>query len=62
MGDLDSVHVEKLLQADFTFKNRLGVTGFPALVLEKDDKWYALSVGYAESSVVLQRLEQILSL
>jgi putative protein-disulfide isomerase len=59
--DLSSPKVEELLQADFNFKYRLGVQGFPTLVLAKDDKYYALTIGYTEAEVVLQRLEMVLN-
>jgi putative protein-disulfide isomerase len=57
--DLTSPQVEELLQADFNFKYRLGVQGFPTLVLEQDDKFYGLTIGYAKADVVLSRLEMI---
>lgn len=55
-GDLHSPQVEQLLNADFNFRNRLGVQGFPALVLQKDQEFYGLSIGYATAEAVLARL------
>lgn len=59
--DFSSPGVEQLLQTDFSFKNRLGVQGFPALVLEKDDRYYALTIGYTKADVVLERLDMVMS-
>lgn len=54
---LNSSEVEDLLQTDFGFKYRLGIQGFPTLVLEKDGKYYALTIGYTKVEVVLSRLQ-----
>ena len=58
-NDLTSSHVEELLATDFKFKNNLGIQGFPALVLEEKDNYYALTIGYASSEIVLNRLNSI---
>jgi putative protein-disulfide isomerase len=60
-SDLSSPQVEELLQADFGFKYRLGVQGFPTLVVEKVEKYYALTIGYTKADIVLERLEMVLS-
>jgi len=56
--DLNSSDVEQLLQADFNFRNHLGVQGFPTLVL-KTDKYYGLAIGYSEAEPILKRLETL---
>jgi len=60
-ADVTSPAVEELLQLGFQFKNRLGVQGFPTLVLEKVDKYYALTIGYTQAAVVLERLDMVLT-
>lgn len=60
-NDLNSPKVEELLQSGFGFRYRLGVRGFPTVVLEKGDKYYALSIGYTEAEVVLERLELVMA-
>jgi len=59
-SDLKSAQVEEQLQAGFDFKDNVGVRGFPTLAVEKEGKFYALAIGYAQAQVVLQRLETIL--
>ncbi len=59
--DLESPKVNDLLQTGFNFKNMLGVTGFPTVVLQKDDKYYALTVGYIGADVVLERLDMVVN-
>jgi len=59
-ADLTSNRVEHLLLADFNFKNRLGVQGFPTLILEKEEKFYALTIGYAEPEIILERLKIVM--
>ncbi len=58
--ELTSPVVEQRLQADFSFKNSLGVQGFPTLALEKDNQYYGITIGYIEADVVLQRLRMLL--
>lgn len=58
--DLNSPMVEKILHDGFGFKYRLGVQGFPTLVIEKNDKYYALTIGYTKADVVLERLKLVM--
>ncbi len=59
--DLTSPETEDLLQAGFNFKHRLGVQGFPTLALEKNSKFYGLTIGYTKARVVLERLEMVMN-
>ncbi len=59
-AELNSPQVEQLLQSGFSFKQLLGIQGFPALVLEKDEKYYALTTGYTKADVVLERLNMVI--
>jgi protein-disulfide isomerase-like protein with CxxC motif len=52
--------VARRLQADFAFKDRLGVQGFPTLVAEINERFYALTIGYAPAEVILTRAEKML--
>jgi len=56
--DLVSPEVEQLLEADFNFRNSLGVHGFPTLVL-KTDKYYGLAIGYSPAEPILKRLQTL---
>jgi len=59
--DLNSTNVKDILQTNFDFKDRLGIQGFPTLALEKDGKFYGLTVGYTKADVVLKRLDMVLN-
>lgn len=56
--DLASPEVEELLQADLALRDRLGVTGFPSLVLETESGPRLLARGYAEAGEVLEALRR----
>ncbi len=58
--ELHSPEVARRLQADFDFKDRLGVQGFPTLVAEINERFYALTIGYAPAEVLLGRVEKML--
>jgi putative protein-disulfide isomerase len=58
--DLNSEQVEKLFQKDLQFKNIFGIQGFPTLVMQKDDSYYALTIGYIEAEIVLERARAVL--
>lgn len=59
--DLTSNQVKQLFETDLHFTHRLGVRGFPTLALEKDDNYYALTIGYSKADVVLKRFEMVRS-
>lgn len=59
--DLASPEVEELLQAGFIFKYRLGIQGFPTLALEKDNRYYGLTIGWTKADIVLERLDLVMS-
>ena len=59
--ELNSPAVEQLLNDGFMFKHRLGVQGFPTLIMEKDDKYYALTIGYTKAEIVLERLDMVMN-
>lgn len=58
--ELYSPEVARRLQADFQFKEILGVQGFPTLVAETNGRFYALTIGYAPAEVVLERVDKML--
>ena len=58
--DLSSAEVEALFQRDLQFKNAFGIQGFPTLVMQKDDSFYALTIGYVEAEIVLERAKAVL--
>jgi putative protein-disulfide isomerase len=60
--ELHSPLVEQRLQADFQFKNRLGVQGFPTLILEMNGHYYGLAIGYVEPETLQPRLEMVMQL
>lgn len=59
-ADLDSPQVEELLQADFALARRLGVEGFPTLVLRAGGRAYLIAQGYTQSAPVLRRVRAVL--
>lgn len=59
-AELHSPEVARRLQADFAFKDMLGVQGFPTLVAEVNSRFYALTIGYAPAAVLLGRVEKML--
>jgi len=58
--DLYSEQVQELFRQDLGFKNAFGIQGFPTLVMQKDDNFYALTIGYIEAEVVLERAQAVL--
>jgi putative protein-disulfide isomerase len=60
--ELHSPLVEQRLRENFAFKNSLGVQGFPTLVLEKEENYYALAVGYVDTPELRRRLETAMRL
>ncbi len=55
---LNSAAVEQQFQAEMALKDRWMVSGFPALLLEKDDELYILSSGYSSWEKLEKRLKQ----
>lgn len=59
--DLESPKVNDLMQTGFNFKHSLGIQGFPTLVLQKADKYYALTIGYTQAEVILERINTVIN-
>lgn len=53
---LDELRYERLAEADFDLTGRLGVRGFPALLLVRGDSAQMLTNGYADLATVERRL------
>jgi putative protein-disulfide isomerase len=48
---------------EFALVKRLGITGFPTLLLQRDEsKLYVLAKGYTETKVLVEQIEKTLSL
>ncbi len=59
-SDLASPRVEELLQADFSLARKLGVQGFPTLVLSSGGRTYLVSQGYTQAAPIIGRLRGVL--
>ena len=57
-SDLRHGRAEELLRADLALRDELGVTGFPTLVLEKDDERRVVRAGYATADEVQEALRE----
>jgi putative protein-disulfide isomerase len=56
----DPVYTSKAEQ-EFQIVQNWGISGFPAVVLEKDDKLYLLAQGYQPYEVLTETLEKVLN-
>ncbi len=52
--------IEKATQAEFGQVQAWGVTGFPTLVLDFEDKLYLLSQGFSPAKSISERIERVL--
>lgn len=59
---LASEAVDNHFQQDLARARSMGISGFPALVLEVDGERHALALGYTESAKIEQRFRQLISL
>lgn len=55
MADMDSEPVYSRLSSDMVLRDRLGVSGFPSLVVLTADDGWALSQGYTDTNTLLAR-------
>lgn len=46
---------------DFRTAQTMGITGFPAVVLRKEDKYFLLSRGYCDEATLRERMEAVLN-
>ncbi len=51
-----------LVQEDFLYSHRMGITGFPAVVLINETGTYAVTLSYADFETMKLRVDQILQL
>lgn len=56
---LASEQIERELQLDLQRARRMGVSGFPALLLERNQMYQTLALGYTQSSKLEQRFAQL---
>ena len=59
LRDLESEEMRQETRGDFTAAQRLGVGGFPTLVLSHRDELYLITSGYAKADVLEERIEEI---
>ena len=62
LRDLESEEMRQDTRADFTTTQRLGVGGFPTLVLSRHDELYLLTSGFASADVLEERIDEVLRL
>ncbi len=53
--------VKQALQEQIALCRKIGISGFPSLLLEQEGKLYPLSLGYSTHEQVLARMEEVLS-
>ncbi|MFY0625991.1 MAG: DsbA family protein [Reichenbachiella sp.] len=56
-----SQEYKQLVQKDFMKSQHLGVRGFPAVVLQKGEEYYAVTMGYTDYSTMTSNIKKILS-
>jgi putative protein-disulfide isomerase len=59
LRDLESEEMRQETRGDFTAAQRLGVGGFPTLVLSHGEELYLITSGYAKADVLEERIEEI---
>ena len=62
LRDLESEEMRQETRGDFTTAQRLGVGGFPTLVLSHQDELYLITSGYASAGVLEERIDEIVRL
>ena len=62
LRDLESEEMRQETRGDFTTAQRLGVGGFPTLVLSHEGELYLITSGYASADVLEERIDEILRL
>ena len=62
LRDLESEEMRQDTRSDFTSAQRLGVGGFPTLVLSHQDELYLITSGYAKAEVLEERIDEIVRL
>ena len=62
LRDLESEEMRQETRSDFTTTQRLGVGGFPTLVLSHQEELYLITSGYAGAEVLEERIDEILRL
>lgn len=55
-----SEDMKRMTREDFVACQRMGVRGFPALLLERDGRLRLLNEGYAEAGPLIERVENVL--
>ncbi|MFT7031710.1 MAG: putative protein-disulfide isomerase [Cyclobacteriaceae bacterium] len=56
----ESPGYKQLVRQDFQYAQQLGVRGFPAVVLQLDDKYTAISMGYSTFEKMKESVEQLI--
>ena len=59
LRDLESEEMRQETRGDFTAAQRLGVGGFPTLVLSHGEELYLITSGYAKAEVLKERIDEI---
>jgi putative protein-disulfide isomerase len=62
LRDLESEEMRQDTREDFTTTQRLGVGGFPTLVLSHQEELYLITSGFASGEVLEERIDEILRL
>lgn len=52
---------KQLVRQDFQYAQQLGVRGFPAVVLQQEDKYTAISMGYSAFEKMKENVEQLIT-
>ena len=56
----ESVSLKSKVKEDFEIAQKMGVRGFPSMVLKYKDKYYWVSRGYQESPQLIRQIDEIL--
>lgn len=54
--DLNSPHVKQLLSDEILLAKKLGATGFPSLILVKEDQIFNIDIDYTRPEIVAQQI------
>lgn len=57
--EFESSAMKQAVRADFELAAKMGVRGFPSIVLRRGDQYYLLANGYTKADELLKRIRQV---
>lgn len=58
-AEFESSAMKQAVRADFELAAKMGVRGFPSMVLKRGDQYYLLANGYTKADDLIKRIQQV---